>query len=281
MKIIKINEIEISNNKPFTLIAGPCQIESHDHALSMASELKQICQRLKIPLIYKSSFDKANRTSLIGQRGIGMKQGLQILADVKQKLNLPIITDVHETWQVKPVAEVVDLLQIPAFLCRQTDLLLACGQTGKPINVKKGQFLAPWDMALVAEKIASTGNQQILLCERGTTHGYNDLIVDYRSLIHMAQTQYPVVFDATHSVQQPARLGHSTGGDRRWVPPLARAAVAVGVAALFMEVHDNPDCAPSDGPCMMRLEDTEQTLLQLQTIDRFVKTKTGGITTAH
>ncbi|MFM2044829.1 MAG: 2-dehydro-3-deoxyphosphooctonate aldolase, partial [Pseudomonadota bacterium] len=235
----------IANDRPFVLIAGPCQLESRDHALEMSAALVEITGRLGIPLIYKTSFDKANRTSVSTARGLGMAKSLPILAEIRERFGIPILTDIHAPEQCAPVAEVVDVLQIPAFLCRQTDLLLAAGETGRAINVKKGQFLAPWDMKNVAAKIASTGNENILLCERGVSFGYNTLVSDMRSLPIMARTGYPVVFDATHSVQQPGGQGATSGGQREFVPVLARAALAVGCAAVFMETHQDPDRAPS------------------------------------
>lgn len=270
-RYIKIKSLTIGNDLPFALIAGPCQIESRDHAFDMAGALKEIADRLSLPLIYKSSYDKANRTSIKAARGIGMEKGLQILSDVRQKTGCPVLTDVHTAEQCAEVAEAVDVLQIPAFLCRQTDLLVAAAKTGKPINVKKGQFLAPWDMKNVAAKIAESGNENVMLCERGVTFGYNTLVNDMRALPIMAETGYPVVFDATHSVQQPGGAGTSTGGDRRMVPYLARAAIAVGCAAVFMETHRDPDNAPSDGPNMMRLQDLEPLLGQMIEIDRLLK----------
>jgi 2-dehydro-3-deoxyphosphooctonate aldolase (KDO 8-P synthase) len=263
--------LEIANNRPLTLIAGPCQLESREHAFEMVSALKEITGRLGIPFIYKTSFDKANRTSLTGKRGIGMDKGLPIMAEIREKFSVPVLTDIHGIEQCAPVAEAVDILQIPAFLCRQTDLLLAAGETGKTINVKKGQFLAPWDMANVAAKIASTGNENILLTERGVSFGYNTLVSDMRSLPTMAETGYPVVFDATHSVQQPGGKGTSSGGQREFVPVLARAAVAVGVAAVFIETHEDPDNAPSDGPNMVPLNQLEALLAKLVALDAVAK----------
>jgi len=273
MRTFSINRISASNQNKIFLIAGPCQIESQDHAEYLAGSIKEICDRLDIDLIYKSSFDKANRSSIDTQRGIGIDKGLKILNAVKHEFGLPILTDIHEGYQAELVADAgVDVLQIPAFLCRQTDLLIAAGNTGRVINVKKGQFLAPHDMKNVAAKIASTGNERIMLCERGYTHGYNNLVVDMRSLPIMASTGYPVVFDATHSVQQPGGMGTKSGGDREMVPYLARAAVATGcVAGVFMEVHEDPDNAPSDGPNMIRLSSLESTLEKLLEIDRVVK----------
>jgi len=262
---------EIANLFPFALIAGPCQIESEAHALEVAAALVEMTRAAKIPLIYKSSFDKANRTSAGTARGVGMANGLQILARVRATYNVPVLTDVHLPEQCAPTAEAVDVLQIPAFLCRQTDLLLAAGATGKTINVKKGQFLAPWDMANVAAKIASTGNENILLCERGTSFGYNTLVTDFRGLPIMARTFYPIVFDATHSVQQPGGQGTSSGGQREFAPVLARAALAVGVAALFIETHPDPDRAPSDGPNMIPLREMPALLARLKAFDDLAK----------
>jgi 2-dehydro-3-deoxyphosphooctonate aldolase (KDO 8-P synthase) len=273
MKSFNINKIIVSNENKFFLIAGPCQIESETHAQALAGSIKKICDELDIDLIYKSSFDKANRSSVNTKRGVGIDKGLQILNGIKHRLGVPILTDIHETYQANEVAAAgIDVLQIPAFLCRQTDLLLAAGKTGCAINVKKGQFLAPHDMRNVAEKIALTGNERILLCERGYTHGYNNLVVDMRSLPVMASTGYPVVFDATHSVQQPGGMGTVSGGDREMVPYLARAAVATGsVAGVFMEVHEDPDSAPSDGPNMVRLDKLKEILTTLVEIDEIVK----------
>lgn len=270
-RTVNVGPLSIANDRPFTLIAGPCQLESRDHAFAMAGALSELTAKLGIGLIYKTSFDKANRTSVSAQRGLGMDQSLPILADIRDTFGCPVLTDIHTAEQCAPVAEVVDVLQIPAFLCRQTDLLLAAGETGKPINVKKGQFLAPWDMKNVAAKIASTGNHNILLCERGASFGYNTLVSDMRSLPIMAQTGYPVVYDATHSVQQPGGQGSSSGGQREFVPVLARAAIAIGVAAVFMETHENPDCAPSDGPNMVPLNQMEGVLSTLLAFDRIAK----------
>ncbi|HCM84304.1 MAG TPA: 3-deoxy-8-phosphooctulonate synthase, partial [Rhodospirillaceae bacterium] len=253
MKTVTLNNIKISNASPFMLIAGPCVIESKEHLRGVAAEMVAICKKLNIPLVFKSSFDKANRTSVSGVRGLGMETGLQYLKEIRDEFGVPVLTDVHEPWHCAEAAKYVDVLQIPAFLCRQTDLLIAAGETKKTINVKKCQFLAPWDMAQVARKIASTGNENILLCERGASFGYNTLVSDFRSLPIMAETGYPVIFDATHSVQQPGGQGTSSGGDRRFVPPLARAALAVGCAGLFIETHPDPDNAPSDGPNMVPL----------------------------
>ena len=273
MRTFNINTLSIGNNLPFVLIAGPCQIESQDHAEATCARLIAITARLGIPLIYKSSFDKANRSSISTKRGVGIEEGLQILNSIKHQFGVPVLTDIHESWQAKECAEAgIDVLQIPAFLCRQTDLLLAAGETGCAINVKKGQFLAPQDMKNVAAKIASTGNQRIMLCERGYTHGYNNLVVDMRSLPIMASTGYPVVFDATHSVQQPGGMGERSGGDRTMVPYLARAAIATGcVSTLFMETHEDPDNAPSDGPNMIKLDELKGILEELVAIDEIVK----------
>ena len=270
-KIVRIGPVSVANNLPFMLIAGPCQIESRAHAMEMADALLGIAQRTGVPVVYKSSFDKANRTSASAARGIGMKEGLAILAEVRERTGMPVLTDVHTAEQCAPAAEAVDVLQIPAFLCRQTDLLLAAGATGKPINVKKGQFLAPWDMKNVAAKIASTGNTNVMLCERGASFGYNTLVSDMRSLPIMAETGYPVVFDATHSVQQPGGQGTSSGGERRFAPILARAALAVGVAAVFIETHQDPDKAPSDGPNMIPLKEMEALVNRLAAFDRLSK----------
>ena len=273
MRTFNIHNIKLGNNEPLVLIAGPCQIESLDHTLETAHSIKETCHSLGIKFIYKSSFDKANRSSISTQRGIGIDEGLKILNTVKHQLGVPVLTDIHESYQAELCATAgIDVLQIPAFLCRQTDLLLAAGATGCAINVKKGQFLAPHDMKNVATKIASTGNDRIMLCERGYTHGYNNLVVDMRSLPIMASTGYPVVFDATHSVQQPGGLGSVSGGDRTMVPYLARAAVATGcVSAVFMECHEDPDNAPSDGPNMIMLSNLKNVLESLIKIDGIVK----------
>lgn len=263
--------LNIANDKPLTILAGPCAMESRAHALEMSQALKEIADRLKIGLIYKTSFDKANRTSSNSARGIGLEAALPIFAEVREKTGLPVMTDVHEREQCSLLAPVVDVLQIPAFLCRQTDLLLAAGETGRVINVKKGQFLAPWDMKNVAAKVASTGNEKVLLCERGASFGYNTLVSDMRSLPIMAETGYPVVFDATHSVQQPGGQGTSSGGQRQYVPHLARAAVAVGVAAVFIETHQDPDQAPSDGPNMVPLKQLPYLLEELIQYDKLTK----------
>lgn len=269
--IINLKNIQISNSLPFTLIAGPCQIETLDHALYMAENLIDITSKLKIPFIYKSSFDKANRTSASSARGIGIDEGLKILAKVKSVFDCPILTDVHTEQQCYIVGNVVDVLQIPAFLCRQTDLLKAASKIKKPINVKKGQFMAPWDMHNVYNKLKSFGSSDIILTERGVSFGYNTLVNDMRALPIMAETGTPVFFDATHSVQQPGGLKNSSGGQRKYVEILARAALSVGVAGVFMEVHQDPDCAPSDGPCMLRLDSLETILAKLKDYDRVTK----------
>ena len=275
MKSFNINKITAGNKNKIFLIAGPCQIESRKHAEYIAGSIKEICDELNIDLIYKSSFDKANRSSIDTKRGIGIDRGLQILNGIKHQFGIPILTDIHETYQASEVAAAgIDVLQIPAFLCRQTDLLLAAGKTGCAINVKKGQFLAPHDMKNVAAKIASTGNERVMLCERGYTHGYNNLVVDMRSLPIMASTGYPVVFDATHSVQQPGGMGERSGGDRTMVPFLAQAAVATGcLSGVFMEVHEDPDLAPSDGPNMIKLNQLKEILETLVAIDEVVKSR--------
>jgi 2-dehydro-3-deoxyphosphooctonate aldolase (KDO 8-P synthase) len=271
-KIVKVKNLEIANDKPFVLIAGPCAMESRDHAFMMAEAIKKVTDKLGVGLIYKSSYDKANRTSLKGGRGIGIDAALRVFEDVGKEFDVPTITDVHTEEQCAIAAQAVDVLQIPAFLCRQTDLLIAAAKTGLPLNVKKGQFLAPWDMKNVAAKIVDSGNDNVMLCERGVTFGYNTLVNDMRALPQMAETGYPVVFDATHSVQQPGGKGASTGGDRAMVPFVARSAVATGVvAAVFMEVHNDPDSAPSDGPNMLRLEDLEKVLVPMIGIDRIAK----------
>jgi 2-dehydro-3-deoxyphosphooctonate aldolase (KDO 8-P synthase) len=271
MKTVKINSVEVSNNRPFMLIAGPCQMESREHAFDMCGALKELTTKLGIPFIYKTSFDKANRTSIKGARGLGLEKAMPIFADIKKEFGVPVITDVHTEDQCREVAKVVDVLQIPAFLCRQTDLLIAAAKTGKAINVKKGQFLAPWDMANVAAKISESGNDNIMLCERGASFGYNTLVSDMRSIPIMQKTGYPVIYDATHSVQQPGGQGTSSGGDRTMVPVLARAAIAVGVAGVFMETHQDPDKAPSDGPNMVHLKDMPQVLEILAQLDKIAK----------
>nr|ART36811.1 D452 [uncultured bacterium] len=269
---VKVGALRIGNDLPLILIAGPCQIESRDHALEMAAALKEITTKVGIGLIYKSSFDKANRTSAATARGLGLQAALPILAEVREKHGIPVLTDVHLPEQCAIVAQVADVLQIPAFLCRQTDLLLAAAATGKAINIKKGQFLAPWDMQHVADKILGAGNPNVLLCERGASFGYNTLVSDMRALpIMKTQTGCPVIFDATHSVQQPGGQGATSGGQREFVPVLARAAVAVGVAGLFMETHQDPDHAPSDGPNMVHLKDMPELLATLIAFDRLAK----------
>jgi 2-dehydro-3-deoxyphosphooctonate aldolase (KDO 8-P synthase) len=270
-RTVTVGKLAIANDRPLTLIAGPCALESRAHAQEMCQALVELTGKLGIGLIYKTSFDKANRTSSKSARGLGMDKSLPIMAELRETFGCPVLTDVHEPDQCAPVAEAVDVLQIPAFLCRQTDLLLAAGKTGRAINVKKGQFLAPWDMKQVAAKIAETGNDNVLLCERGVSFGYNTLISDMRSLPILAETGYPVVFDATHSVQQPGGQGATTGGQREFVPVLARAAIAVGVAAVFMETHQDPDHAPSDGPNMVPLKRMRGLLQTLMEFDRIAK----------
>lgn len=268
---VTINNITIANDLPFTLVAGPCQIENLDHALFIADNIKKITDQLNIPFIYKSSFDKANRTSAKAQRGVGINQGLEILAKIKSKIGCPILTDVHTETQCKPVGEVVDVLQIPAFLCRQTDLLKAAAETGKVVKVKKGQFLAPWDMKNVYDKLADFNAKGIILTDRGTSFGYNTLVSDMRGLAIMAESGAPVFFDATHSVQQPGGIGSASGGQRQYVGLLARCAIAAGVAGLFMEVHQDPENAPSDGPCMLKLDTLKEVLSYLKRFDEIAK----------
>ena len=268
---VKCANFEIANNKSFTLIAGPCQLESEQHALKISKELKKITSDLKINLIYKTSFDKANRTSLKGTRGMGLEKSLTIFDKIRNEVGIPVLTDVHTAEQCSIIAKHVDILQIPAFLCRQTDLLIAAAKTGKIINVKKGQFLAPWDMVNVIKKIEESGNKNILITERGASFGYNTLVSDMRSLPIMAKFGYPIVFDATHSVQQPGGMGEKSGGQREFVPYLARAAIAVGVGAVFMETHEDPDNAPSDGPNMVPLGEIKNLLKQLVAIDTLIK----------
>ena len=270
-KIIKCGKLTISNSSPFTLIAGPCQLESEQHAMDMSGKLKEITSELNIGFIYKTSFDKANRTSLKGKRGIGLEQSLPIFDKIRKEINVPVLTDIHNAEQCSIVADHVDVLQIPAFLCRQTDLLIAAAKTNKIINVKKGQFLAPWDMVNVTKKISDSGNNNILVTERGTSFGYNTLVSDMRSLPIMAKNGYPVIFDATHSVQQPGGQGDKSGGQREFVRYLARAAVAVGVAGVFMETHQDPDNAPSDGPNMVTLVELYNILQDLLIIDMVFK----------
>jgi len=269
--IVNVGSAKFGNALPLALIAGPCQLESRAHALEMASALKDIAARVGIALVYKTSFDKANRTSAKGARGIGLDASLPIFAEIKSKFGLPVLTDVHEAEQCTRAAEVVDVLQIPAFLCRQTDLLIAAAKTGRVVNVKKGQFLAPWDMKNVIAKITDVGNSNVLVTERGVSFGYNTLVTDMRALPQLAQTGAPVIFDATHSVQQPGGQGTSSGGQREFVPVLARAAVAVGVAGVFIETHQDPDKAPSDGPNMVPLKEMESLLRTLVEFDRLAK----------
>jgi 2-dehydro-3-deoxyphosphooctonate aldolase (KDO 8-P synthase) len=268
---VKVGAVTFAARRPIAIFAGPCQMESRAHALEMASALAEISRRLGIGLVYKTSFDKANRTSLAGKRGMGLDAGLSVFAEIKERTGLPVVTDVHEPAQCEILARVVDVLQIPAFLCRQTDLLVAAARTGRVVKVKKGQFLAPWDMKNVVAKITGSGNPNVLVTERGASFGYNTLVGDMRSLPIMAETGAPVIFDATHSVQQPGGQGTSSGGDRRFVPVLARAAVAVGVAGLFIETHQDPDKAPSDGPNMVPLRELEGLLEELKAIDGLVK----------
>ena len=268
---VKCSNFEIANDKPFTLIAGPCQLESEEHAIKISTELKKITSELEINLVYKSSFDKANRTSLKGKRGIGLDKSLPIFDKIRKEVGVPVLTDVHTSEQCSVVSEHVDILQIPAFLCRQTDLLVAAAKTGKIINVKKGQFLAPWDMSNVIKKIEDSGNKNILITERGASFGYNTLVSDMRSLPIMSKFGFPIVFDATHSVQQPGGMGERSGGQREFVPYLARAAIAVGVGAIFMETHEDPDNAPSDGPNMVPLKEVKSLLKKLTEIDKLIK----------
>jgi 2-dehydro-3-deoxyphosphooctonate aldolase (KDO 8-P synthase) len=269
--VVAVGDVKFGQNRPIAVFAGPCQMESRAHALEMASALKEIAARLKIGLVYKSSYDKANRTSLTGKRGIGLDAAISVFAEIRETLGLPIVTDVHEIEHCARIAPVVDVIQIPAFLCRQTDLLIAAAKTGRVIKIKKGQFLAPWDMKNVVDKVTGSGNANVLLTERGASFGYNTLVVDMRGLAIMAETGAPVIFDATHSVQQPGGQGTSSGGDRRFVPVLARAAVAVGIAGLFIETHQDPDRAPSDGPNMVPLNQFEALIAELQAIDAVVK----------
>ena len=270
-RVVKVGDLEISNTLPLAIIAGPCQLESRDHALMIAGHLVAIADRLGINFVFKGSFDKANRTSLSGMRGLGMEDGLRVLEDVRSEFDCPVLTDIHGPEQCAPVGAVVDVLQIPAFLCRQTDLLIAAGQTRKAVNIKKGQFLAPWEMPNTADKVASTGNENILLTERGTSFGYNTLVADMRSLPQMAQTGYPVIMDCTHSVAQPGGKGTASGGQREFAPVMARAAVAVGVAGLFLETHQDPDNAPSDGPNMIPLDQMDALLSHLVAVDQHAK----------
>lgn len=268
---VKIGNFDVANDLPLMFIAGPCAMESRSHALETAHALAEMSEKAGVKLVYKTSFDKANRTSIDGPRGLGLKDAMPIFADIQETYKIPVVTDIHSIEQVAPVAEVVDLLQIPAFLCRQTDLLVAAAQTGKPLNIKKGQFLAPWDMANVVKKVEAAGSKNIMLCERGASFGYNTLVSDMRSLIYLAQTGYPVVFDATHSVQQPGGQGSKSGGQREFVEVLARAAVSIGVAAVFMETHQDPDSAPSDGPNMVYLDQMPTLIAKLMSFDRLAK----------
>lgn len=268
---IKVGNVTFGNDLPFVLIAGPCQIESRAHALEMADELVATTKELNIPFVYKSSFDKANRTSIAGKRGVGLSKGMEILQEVRDTFGCPVLTDIHTEEQCEIVGKTVDILQIPAFLCRQTDLLVAAAKTGKVINVKKGQFLAPWDVKNIVGKLEASDNRNIMLTDRGTSFGYNTLVSDMRSLPIMAQTGYPVIFDATHSVQQPSGQGGASGGQREFVEVLAKAAVAVGVAGLFMETHQDPDNSPSDGPCMVHLKDMFKLLTKLAAFDKISK----------
>jgi 2-dehydro-3-deoxyphosphooctonate aldolase (KDO 8-P synthase) len=268
---VHAGNVLFANDAPISVLAGPCQMESRAHALEMAAALAEIAAKLGFGLVYKSSFDKANRTSLTGRRGIGFEAALPVFAEIRETFGLPIVTDVHDVSQCAPVSEVVDVLQIPAFLCRQTDLLVAAAKTGRVVKIKKGQFLAPWDMKNVVAKVTGSGNPNVLVTERGSSFGYNTLVVDMRALPQMAETGAPVIFDATHAVQQPGGQGTSSGGDRRYVPVLARAAVAAGVAGLFIETHQDPDKAPSDGPNMVPLKEFAALIAELQEIDRIVK----------
>ncbi len=271
-KHIKIGNFEIGNDLPMTLISGPCQIESHEHAIEMAHQMKEITEKIGMKYIYKASFDKANRTSINAHRGVGMEEGLKTFEEIKKRYNLPIVTDVHESSQCEEVAKVVDMLQIPAFLCRQTDLVVAAAKTGKIVNVKKGQFLAPWDVNNIVKKVQDSGNDNVCLTERGTSFGYNTLVVDMRGLPEMVKsTGCPVIMDATHAVQQPGGKGSSTGGQREFAPVLARCALSTGIAAVFLETHDNPDEAFSDGPNSIKLSDMEKVLLNLQAFDNLAK----------
>lgn len=271
MRDVTIGGLTTGNDRPLMLIAGPCQIESLDHALSIAGPVAEACAAAGAQYVFKASYDKANRTSLRGRRGVGIEAGLAVLAEVRARIGCPVLTDVHDIAQAQAAAEVVDIIQIPAFLCRQTDLLLAAGETGAVVNIKKGQFLAPWDMANVAEKVASTGNDRILLTERGVSFGYNTLVADMRSLPVMAKTGWPVIMDATHSVQQPGGQGASSGGQREFAPVMARAAVSLGIAGVFIETHEDPDNAPSDGPNMIPLSGMAQLIESLMGFDRLAK----------
>lgn len=271
MKTVDVKDVSVGNDQPLTLIAGPCQLESADHAQMIAGMMKEACARVGANFIFKASYDKANRTSLAGQRGLGIDEGLKILADIGDQFDIPVLTDVHSPEQCAVAAQAVDVIQIPAFLCRQTDLLIAAGKTGAVVNVKKGQFMAPWDMQNVVSKVESTGNSNILLTERGVSFGYNTLVADMRSLPEMMKTGYPVVMDATHSVAQPGGLGGSSGGQREFAPVMARAAVSLGIAAVFIETHEDPDRAPSDGPNMIRLDQMPGLLKTLMALDSVAK----------
>lgn len=271
MKNVTIGRLTVANDLPLTVIAGPCQLESLPHALMIAEVMAEACAAAGAQFVFKGSYDKANRTSLTGKRGVGLEAGLAILDTVRAKLGCPVLTDVHDAEQAQIAAQVVDVIQIPAFLCRQTDLLIAAGETGRVVNIKKGQFLAPWDMPNVAEKVASTGNEKILLTERGTSFGYNALVADMRGLPVMAKTGYPVIMDATHSVQQPGGLGGASGGQREMAPVMARAAVSLGIAGVFIETHEAPDTAPSDGPNMIPLDQMPKLIASLMAFDRLAK----------
>ena len=271
MKDVAIGGLTVGNDRPLTMISGPCQIESADHAQMIAGTMAEACRAVGAQYIFKASYDKANRTSLKGRRGVGIEAGLKVLEGVRKAIGAPVLTDIHDAEQARMAAAVVDVIQIPAFLCRQTDLLIAAGETGAVVNIKKGQFLAPWDMANVADKVASTGNTRILLTERGVSFGYKTLVADMRALPIMAQTGYPVIMDATHSVQAPGGQGGSSGGDRRFAPVMARAAVSLGIAGVFVETHQDPDSAPSDGPNMIRLSDMSALLSSLMEFDRLAK----------
>ncbi len=271
MKVLTLNQLKIGNQLPFTLIAGPCVMESRDHALMMAEKLVSITTELKIPFIFKSSFDKANRTSATAERGLGLDKSMDVFAEIRHTFGCPVITDVHSPEQCHIIKEVIDVLQIPAFLCRQTDLLAAAADTGKLINIKKGQFLAPWDMQNIVRKMESFGYQNFMLCERGASFGYNTLVSDMRSLVIMKQTQYPIIFDATHSVQQPGGLGEKSGGQREYAPILANCAITTGIAGVFMETHQDPDNAPSDGPNMIPLHELPKVLIKLKAFDELAK----------
>ena len=271
MKDVQIGGLTLGNDRPLTVVAGPCQIETADHAQMIAGRMSEACAAVGAQYVFKASYDKANRTSLSGKRGLGIEAGLKVLEGVRRTLGVPVLTDIHDARQARAAAQVVDIIQIPAFLCRQTDLLLAAGETGAVVNIKKGQFLAPWDMANVASKVESTGNTRILLTERGVSFGYNTLVADMRSLPIMAKTGYPVIMDATHSVQQPGGLGGSSGGQREFAPAMARAAVSLGIAGVFIETHEDPDRAPSDGPNMIPLDDMPRLLATLMKLDAIAK----------